>query len=115
MKKNIAIVTGGDSSELVISLKSADQVKQHLDPEKYEPFIVFIREDDWHVKFGPDGSKKIPIKRDNFSFNLGDKILHFDYAFIALHGPPGEDGQLQAYFDELGLPYSTSGAQSLEL
>jgi len=115
MKKNIAIVTGGDSSELVISLKSADQVRQHLDRDKYDPFIVFIREDDWHVRLGDDESEKIPINRRDFSFEKDGTRLRFDYAFIALHGPPGEDGQLQAYFDELGLPYSTSGARSLRL
>jgi len=115
MKKNIAIVTGGDSSELVISLKSADQVRRHLDRENYNPFIVFIREDDWHVRFGDEGSEKVPINRKDFSFEKDGIRLRFDYAFIALHGPPGEDGQLQEYFDELGLPYSTSGAHSLKL
>jgi len=115
MKRNIAIVTGGDSSELVISLKSADQVRQNLDPKKYVPFIVFIREDDWHVKSGDEGSKKLPVNHQDFSFEKDGSQVKFDYAFIALHGPPGEDGQLQEYFDELGLPYSTSGASSLRL
>ena len=115
MKKNVAIVTGGDSSELVISLKSADQVRLHLDPVKYETFIVYIREDDWHVKMGKESEVQIPVNRKDFSFEQDGKILGFDYAFIALHGPPGEDGQLQLYLDKLGIPYSTSGALSLEL
>jgi len=114
-KKNIAIVTGGNSSELVISLKSAEQVQQHIDPEKYDSFIVYIREDDWHVRLGPDGSERIQINRDDFSFQKKGMSLRFDYAFIALHGPPGENGQLQGYFDGLGIHYSTSGARSLEL
>ena len=115
MKKNIAIVTGGDSSELVISLKSAEQVKNHLDTKKYDPFIVFIRKDDWHVSSGGEGSEKFPVNRRDFSFEKNGTRIQFDYAFIALHGPPGEDGQLQEYFDRLGLPYSTSGARSLRL
>lgn len=115
MKKTIAIVTGGDSSELVISLKSADQVRKHLDKEKYQSFIVYIREDDWHVRFGAQQKDQIPINREDFSFINGDHKQQFDFAFIALHGPPGEDGQLQAYFDSLKIPYSTSGAESLEL
>ena len=115
MKKNIAIVTGGDSSELVISLKSADQVKKHLDPEKYESFIVYIRDDNWQVRFGCQEKDQIPVDRKDFSFLNGDRKTSFDYAFIALHGPPGEDGQVQRYLDELGIPYSTSGADSLKL
>jgi D-alanine-D-alanine ligase len=124
MKKNIAIVTGGDSSELVISLKSAEQVRQNVDSVLYNPYIVYIREDDWHVKLAgpgsgsePDdsGSSKVPIKREDFSFLHAGKKIRFDYAFIALHGPPGEDGQLQSYLDGLGIPYSTSGSDSLAL
>ncbi len=114
MKKNIAIITGGDSSELVISLKSAEQVRFHMDKEKYEPYIVYIREDDWHVNLDPDGIGKAPVNRETFSFEKDGRTVHFDYAFIALHGPPGEDGQLQAYLDKLGIPYSTSGSLSLE-
>jgi len=115
MKKTIAIVTGGDSSELVISLKSADQVRKHLDSEKYESFVVYIREEDWHVRFGAQEKDRIPINRNDFSFINGDRKVSFDFAFIALHGPPGEDGQLQEYFDCLDIPYSTAGAESLEL
>jgi D-alanine-D-alanine ligase len=115
MRKKIAIVTGGDSSEFVISLKSANQVQQHLDRDKYESFIVFIRKDDWHVRLDPEGWEKIPIDRDTFSFTWKDRTIRPDFAFIALHGPPGENGQLQDYFDKLDIPYSTSGARSLEL
>ena len=117
MKKNIAIVTGGDSSELVISLKSAEQVKENIDHGLYNPYICYIREDDWHVKHKDESGEevRIPIKRENFSFELIGQTVAFDYAFIALHGPPGEDGQLQSYLDKLGIPYSTSGAESLKL
>lgn len=114
MKKNIAIVTGGDSSELVISLKSAEQVQQYLDSEKYNSYLVYIREDDWHVRMDVEGNEHIPINKDNFSFQKDGRIIPFDYAFVALHGPPGENGQLQGYLDKLGIPYSTSGARSLE-
>jgi D-alanine-D-alanine ligase len=115
MKKNIAIITGGDSSELVISLKSAGQVRQHIDTEKYDPYLVYIREDDWHVKTGPNDEMEIPVNKNNFSFSLEGREICFDYAFIAMHGPPGEDGKLQAYFDLLHIPYSSSGVLSLAL
>jgi len=115
MKKNIAIITGGDSSELVISLKSAGQVRQHIDPDKYDVYLVYIREEDWHVKTGLGDEVEIPIDKNNFSFNLEGREIRFDYAFIAMHGPPGEDGKLQAYFDMLHIPYSSSGVLSLAL
>ena len=115
MKKNIAIITGGDSSEVVISLKSAGQVRQHIDADKYEAYLVYIREDDWHVKTGREDEVEIPIDKNNFSFNLEGREIRFDYAFIAMHGPPGEDGKLQAYFDLLHIPYSSSGVLSLAL
>jgi len=115
MKKNIAIITGGDSSELVISLKSAGQVRQHIDPDKYDVYLVYIREEDWHVKTGTGDEVEIPIDKNNFSFNLEGREIRFDFAFIAMHGPPGEDGKLQAYFDLLHIPYSSSGVLSLAL
>ncbi len=115
MKKNIAIITGGDSSEVVISLKSAGQVRRHIDPEKYDPYLVYIREENWHVKTGPDDEVEIPVNKNDFSFELDGRKVRFDYAFIAMHGPPGEDGRLQGYFDLLRIPYSSSGVLSLAL
>ena len=115
MKKNIAIITGGDSSELVISLKSAGQVRQHINPEKYVSWIVLIREGDWHVELDDAEKGQIPVNREDFSFMLGDRETRFDFAFIAMHGPPGENGKLQEYFDRLAIPYSSSGAESLAL
>lgn len=115
MKKNIAIITGGDSSEVVISLKSAGQVRKHIDPDKYETYLVYIREENWHVKTGQDDKIEIPVDKNNFSFNLEGREIRFDYAFISMHGPPGEDGKLQAYFDLLHIPYSSSGVLSLAL
>ena len=115
MKKKIAIITGGDSSELVISLKSAGQVRQHIDREKYEPYLVYIRENDWHVKTGPDDGVEVPVNKNNFGFTMKGREICFDYAFIAMHGPPGEDGKLQAYLDLLHIPYSSSGMLSLAL
>jgi D-alanine-D-alanine ligase len=112
MKKTIAIITGGDSSEVVISLRSAEQVKICLDNKGYQTYIVFIKKNDWHVKFD---DQQIPINRHDFSFTLDHQKITFDYAFFAMHGPPGEDGKLQAYFDLLEIPYNTSGVLSLAL
>jgi len=113
MKKNIAIITGGDSSEIVISLRSAEQVRSCLDPEKYKSYLVYIRNSDWHVNF--DGGEQIAIDRHDFSFTMNGSRIKFDYVFFAMHGPPGENGILQAYFDLLEIPYSTSGVLPLAI
>ena len=113
MKKNIAIITGGDSSELVISLKSATQVKSVLDDSICTSYVVTIRKEGWFVT--TDEHSSIPVNKNNFSFNTDNKEIRFDFAFLAMHGPPGEDGKLQAYFDLLGIPYSSSGVLPLAL
>jgi D-alanine-D-alanine ligase len=113
MKKNIAIITGGDSSEVVISLKSAEQVRSCLDPGKYNTYIVFIKNTDWHVKL--DDGQQAPVDRHAFTFKKSGRKTEFDYAFFAMHGPPGENGILQAYFDLLNIPYSTSGVLPLAI
>jgi D-alanine-D-alanine ligase len=113
MKKNIAIITGGDSSEIVISLKSAEQVTSCLDHEKYNTYIVYIKNTDWHVNL--DSGEKADIDRHDFSFQINGLKIKFDYVFFAMHGPPGENGILQAYFDLLDIPYNTSGILPLAI
>jgi len=113
MKKNIAVVTGGNSSEIVISLRSAEQVRQCVDSDDFQAFIVYIKGDDWHVVM--EDSTEHPVNRHDFTFQLGGLTIGFDFVFFAMHGPPGEDGKLQAYFDLIGIPYSTSGVLSLAM
>ena len=113
MKRNIAIITGGDSSELVISLKSAKQVKSVLDDTLFTSHIVHIKKDGWYVS--TEEQQPIPVDKNNFSFIKDKEEIHFDFAFLAMHGPPGEDGKLQAYFDLMGIPYSSSGVLPLAL
>ncbi len=98
--KNIAIIEGGYSHEKVISLQSAETVYQNMDREKYYPIKVRIDEEGW---FAYHDGKKIEINRNDFSFGT----IKFDFAFIVIHGTPGEDGKLQAYFDMVNIPYST--------
>jgi D-alanine-D-alanine ligase len=86
--------------EKVISLQSAETVFQNIDREKYNPIKVRIDEEGW---FAYSNDDKIEINRNDFSFE-GVKL---DIAFIVIHGTPGEDGKLQAYFDMLNIPYST--------
>lgn len=105
MKRTIAIVAGGDSSELPVSLRSAQGIYSFMDKERYNLYIVEMEGRRWEVVL-PDGSKT-PIDRNDFSFvESGDK-KYFDFAYITIHGTPGENGILQGYFDLIGIPYST--------
>lgn len=107
MKRTIAIVCGGDSSEHDVSMRSAQGLYSFFDKEKYDIYIVDIKGLDWNVQL-PDGTLT-PIDRNFFSFKMDGKSVFFDYAYITIHGTPGENGILQGYFDLLHMPYSTSG------
>ncbi len=107
LKRNIAIVCGGDSSEHDVSLRSAQGLYSFFDKERYHVYIVDVKGQDWHVEL-PDGTTT-PIDRNDFSFVENGKATLFDYAYITIHGTPGENGLMQGYFDLIGLPYSTSG------
>ena len=107
MKKNIAIVCGGDSSEHDVSLRSAQGLYSFFDKERYNVYIVDVKGVDWKVEL--PGGITTPIDRNDFSFVEDGKAKYFDYAYITIHGTPGENGLLQGYFDLIRLPYSTSG------
>ena len=107
MKRNVAIVAGGDSSEMVISLKSADGLYSFIDKEKYNLYIAIVKRGEWAVKL-PNG-EHTPIDKNDFSFTENGQVKHFDFAYITIHGTPGEDGRLEGYFDMIGMPYSSCG------
>ncbi|WP_405607090.1 D-alanine--D-alanine ligase [Polaribacter sp. Asnod1-A03] len=106
MIKNIAIVMGGYSSEVNISLVSGNVVYNHLDKEKYNPFRVHILKDKWVAL--DDESTEYPIDKNDFSFLLGDKKITFDCVFNAIHGNPGENGELLAYFNLVNLKHTSA-------
>lgn len=105
MKKNIVIVAGGDSSEVIVSLKSAEGIYSFLDKEKYNVYIALVKKCEWAVKL-PNG-EYTPIDKNDFSFHEDGQVRHFDFAYITIHGTPGEDGRLQGYFDMIEMPYSS--------
>ena len=106
--KNIAIVCGGDSGEYEISIKSAGVVAKHLNREKYAPYLIVIKSDEWYWE-DADG-KKFLIDKNDFSLSLETGKVKFDGIFNAIHGTPGEDGKLQGYFDMLGISYTSCDA-----
>lgn len=107
LKRNIAIVCGGDSSEHDVSMRSAQGLYSFFDKERYNIYIVDVKGQDWHVNL-PNGTTA-PIDKNDFSFVLDGKAVVFDYAYITIHGTPGENGVMQGYFELLHIPYSTSG------
>ena len=104
-KRTIAIVAGGDSSELPVSLRSAQGIYSFIDKERYNLYIVEMQGKRWEVVL-PNG-EKTPIDRNDFSFTENGEKKIFDFAYITIHGTPGENGILQGYFDLLEIPYSS--------
>lgn len=122
MKKKIAIVAGGDSSEYEVSLRSAAGIYSFMDKELYDLTVVCLHGLDWKaaatytgegpITFYTDPGNKIEwvdIDRNDFSFTHNGQTTRFDFAYITIHGTPGENGLLQGYFDLLHLPYSCCG------
>ena len=107
LKRNIAIVCGSDSSEHDVSLRSAQGLYSFFDKERYNVYIVDVKGVDWHVNF--ENGEVASIDRNDFSFVKDGKAVIFDYAYITIHGTPGENGIMQGYFELIHLPYSTSG------
>ena len=108
MKPKIAVVAGGYSSEREISFKSGRVVLKHLDPDAFDVYFIDIDQSGWFLM---DGDQRISeVDRSDFSVQGPNGPIRFDAVFIAVHGTPGEDGRLQAYFDLIGLPYNTCNA-----
>ncbi len=112
-KPNIAVVAGGDSSEYVVSLNSAGNIMKAVDTKKFIPWLVLMQKDDWQVM---DGRQKIAeVNKSDFSFILNGKKINFDFAYITIHGTPGEDGILQGYLSLQNIPHSASSLESSSL
>lgn len=106
MKKNIALIWGGYSSESIVSAKSMASVYRFLDKEKYNVYQVEISKRGWFVKIN---DTDLPVDKNDFSFtdSATSVRVKFDFAYIVIHGTPGEDGRLQGYFEMMGVPHST--------
>ncbi|CAM4182054.1 D-alanine--D-alanine ligase [Zobellia roscoffensis] len=105
MKKNIAIIMGGYSSEYKISLTSGNVVHKYLNKEKFNTYRIHIFKDKW--VYVDEDNEEYPINKNDFSVNLEKETLRFDCIFNAIHGSPGEDGLMQAYFELIGIPQTS--------
>jgi D-alanine-D-alanine ligase len=106
MKKNIAIIMGGYSSEIDISIKSGNVVYSHLSKEKFNAFRVLILKEKWVVLDAQE--YEFPIDKNDFSFTQNNIKTTFDCVFNAIHGAPGENGQLLAYFNLINLKHTSA-------
>ena len=110
----IAVVAGGNGSEYEISLRSGEGIMSFLDKKKFRPYFVCIRGTSWRVRIESDdeqfrikNEEWCEIDKNDFSFTYQDIKVSFDFAYIIIHGTPGENGPLQGYFSLLGIPYSS--------
>lgn len=106
-RKTIALLTGGNSSEKVISVQSARQIAAQLDPARYETHVITIEGNNWYA--GDKNGNRIPFSLNDFTLPLPGRTVHFDYAMVVIHGDPAENGRLQGYLDMMGIPYSCPG------
>ncbi len=105
--KNIALLAGGFSGEYEVSINSAKNIAANLNPDKYKVYTILLLRDGWFYQ--SDGGQ-VDIDKNDFSLTLNGDKIRFDFAFITVHGTPGEDGKLQGYFDMMGIPYNTCDA-----
>lgn len=109
----VAVIAGGDSGEYEISMKSAGIVAQYIPKDKYQVYLIEIQQGQWIYQHSQMGS--IAIDKNDFSLSIGNKKIHFDVVFNAIHGTPGEDGKILAYFEMLGIPFTSTSSISSAL
>lgn len=110
--KNIAVIYGGYSSELIVSEKSKEGIMSFIDAKRYKRYPVLITEEKWCAVVDDN---EYPIDKNDFSFVMNDEKIKIDFAYITIHGTPGEDGLLQGYFNMLGIPHSTCNVQAASI
>ncbi len=105
--KNIALLAGGFTGEYDVSINSAKNIAANLDADKYKVYTILVNRERW---FYQSDNELMDIDKNDFSLILNEKKINFDFAFITIHGSPGEDGKMQGYLDMLGIPYNTCDA-----
>lgn len=106
-KKSVAVIYGGNSSEHQVSIQSGKNVAANLDRERYDVYEILINGKSWSL-IACNGEEMEPAEIDKTDFSAAG--VHFDVAFIMIHGSPGENGLLQGYFEMLEIPFTTCNA-----
>ncbi|RVU00514.1 D-alanine--D-alanine ligase [Mucilaginibacter limnophilus] len=105
--KNIALLAGGYTGEYEVSINSAKNIAANLDASKYKVYTILVDKNRW---LHETNNGTVDVDKNDFSLTLDGQKISFDFAFITIHGTPGEDGKLQGYFDMIGIPYNTCDA-----
>ncbi|WP_430811338.1 MULTISPECIES: D-alanine--D-alanine ligase [unclassified Carboxylicivirga] len=108
-KKNIGVIYGGYSSEIIVSEKSKDGVMSFIDATQYNRYPILITREKWCAVIEKE---EYVIDKNDFSFVKNGEKINIDYAYITIHGTPGENGLLQGYFNMLGIPHSTCDVEA---
>ena len=106
-KKSVAVIYGGNSSEHQVSIQSGKNVAANLDRERYDVYEILIKGKSWTL-IARNGEEMEPAEINKTDFSAAE--VHFDVAFIMIHGTPGENGLLQGYFEMLEIPFTTCNA-----
>jgi D-alanine-D-alanine ligase len=109
MKPHIAVIAGGDSSEYQVSLRSGINVYNAINQELFQPWLIHLKGSNWQVVV--EGQPVSQVNKADFSFIIDGERIAISFAYITIHGTPGEDGILQGYFELTGIPYSTCNVQ----
>lgn len=104
MKKNVVVIAGGNSSEYGVSIQSGNHIFAEVDGDRYNKFLMILKGREWLVEMN---GVSYPVDKNDFSFVCEGEKVAFDFAYITIHGNPGENGMLQGYLDMMGVPYST--------
>ena len=100
MKKNVVVIAGGNSSEYEVSIKSGNHIFSEVDGEKYNKYLMILRGRDWMVEIG---DQKFPVDKNDFSFEYQGKKVVFDFAYITIHGNPGENARMPLHKSLYGI------------
>ena len=109
--KKCALFCGGYSSEHDISLKSAQNIYANF-PKEFEAIKVIVNKQRWQVLYK---GQELDYNFQNPGFYYNDTFIKFDFAFIFIHGNPGENGKIQGYLDLFDVPYVNSNALTSSL
>jgi len=104
---NVALLAGGYTGEYEVSLNSAKNIAANLDVNRYKVYTILINRDRWFHEIESD---RFDVDKNDFSITINGEKIKFDFAFITIHGTPGEDGKMQGYLDMIGIPYNTCDA-----
>lgn len=110
--KNVIVFTGGNSSEAEVSRKSSKTIINILEKENIALFVVDIHPTAWKLSFN---GVEYGYDLSNGQLLVNETRYPIHFAYIIVHGRPGENGQLQGYLDMHNIAYQTGGHLNMAL